>query len=82
MTGSATSAPMHDSAAVLYAIDRGHFQTEHWYLEVETASPRASGQVLADRRGTWQQPPNTDVCVGIDADRFVNLYLDRLTASR
>jgi len=72
--------PMHDSAAVLYAVDRSLFRTERWYLEVETASPRAAGMVMADTRGKWQQPPNVDVCIGIDAGRFINLYLDRVTA--
>jgi len=71
---------MHDSAAVLYAVDRSLFRTERWYLEVETASPRAAGMVMADTRGKWQQPPNVDVCIGIDAGRFINLYLDRVTA--
>jgi purine nucleosidase len=71
--------PMYDGPAVLYAVDRSHFQTEHWYLEVETTSPRASGMVLTDRRGKWGRPPNADVCVGIDNDRFLRLYLDRLT---
>jgi len=71
--------PMHDSAAVMYAVDPGCFQTERWYLEIETASPRASEMVLTDRRGRWGQPPNADVCIGIDAERFLTLYLDRLT---
>jgi len=71
--------PMHDSAAVMYAIDRGYFTTEHWYLEVETTSPRASGMVMTDTRGRWQHAPNANVCVSIDNDRFLRLYLDRLT---
>ena len=71
--------PMHDSAAVLYAIDPGYFRTERWYLEIETTSPRASGMVMVDRRGRWGQTPNADVCVGIDAERFLTLYMDRLT---
>jgi purine nucleosidase len=72
--------PMHDSAAVLYAIDPSYFQTDRWYLEIETTSPRASGMVMTDRRGRWGQPPNADVCVGIDADRFLTLYMNRLTS--
>lgn len=74
--------PMHDSAAVLYAIDPGYFRTEHWYVEVETTSPRAFGMVMADRRGRWQQAPNAEVCIAIDSDRFRRLYLDRLTGGR
>ena len=71
--------PMHDSAAVLYAIAPDYFSTEHWYLEVETTSQRAAGMVMTDRRGRWGRPTNATVCVGIDAGRFLQLYLDRLT---
>ena len=71
---------MHDSAAVLYAIDPSYFATERWYIEIETTSPRASGMVMTDRRGRWGQPANAAVCTGIDAERFLRLYLERLTA--
>jgi purine nucleosidase len=70
--------PMHDSAAVLYAIDPGYFGTERWYLEVETTSTRAAGMVMADARENWKQAPNADVCVRIDNERFLDLYLARL----
>jgi len=73
--------PMHDSAAVLYAVIPSYFSTEHWYLEIETASQRAAGMVMTDRRGRWGQPANATVCVGIDAGRFLQLYLDRLTVA-
>src|SRR3954447_22913305 len=35
--------PMHDSAAVIYAVDRSYLSTEHWYIEIETTSPRGAG---------------------------------------
>ena len=72
---------MHDSAAVLYAVDRSYLATERWYIEIETTSQRAAGMVMTDRRGRWGQPANADVCTGIDAERFLRLYLDRLTAT-
>jgi purine nucleosidase len=72
--------PMHDSAAVLYALDPGYFRTARWYLEIETHSERAAGLVMADRRGWWGRAPNVDVCLEIDADRFVDLYVGRLSA--
>jgi inosine-uridine nucleoside N-ribohydrolase len=71
---------MHDSAAVLYAVDPGYFQTERWYAEIETTSPRASGMVMVDRRGRWGAEPNAEIAVGIDSERFLRLYVDRLTA--
>ena len=73
--------PMHDSAAVLYAIDPGYFRTERWYVDVDTQSDRAFGQTMADRRGQWGRPPNATACVGIDAARFPALYKERLTRS-
>jgi len=71
---------MHDSAAVLYAVDPSYFATERWYIEIETTSPRASGMVMTDRRSRWGQPANAAVCTGIDTERFLRFYLERLTA--
>jgi purine nucleosidase len=72
--------PMHDSAAVLYALDAGYFQTGRWYSEIETQSERAAGMVICDRRGRSGQPPNATICLGIDAEQFLALYVERLTS--
>jgi purine nucleosidase len=71
--------PLHDSAAILYAIDPGYFTVARWYVEVETGSPRAYGMTMGDRRGRWGQEPNVDVCIDIDTPRFLDLYMERLT---
>lgn len=71
-------SPAHDSLAVLYALDPVYFRSEHWYVDVETRSERAFGQTMADRRGQWGHEPNVNVCLEIDADRFLALYLERL----
>lgn len=71
--------PMHDSAAVLYAIDPGYFHTEHWYVDVTTAGDRTFGQTIPDRRGQWGPPPNVNVCIDVDDARFLALYKERLT---
>jgi purine nucleosidase len=70
--------PMHDSAAVLYAIDPGYFRTERWYVDVETGGARSAGHTIPDRRGQWGHRPNATVCVGIDDARFLALYKERL----
>jgi purine nucleosidase len=72
--------PVHDSSAVLYAIDLGYFRTERWFVDVETRSERAFGQTMADRRGQWEREPNANVCLDVDADRFLALYKERLTS--
>ena len=74
--------PVHDSSAALYAIDPTFFRTERWFVDVETRSERAFGQTMTDRRGQWEREPNVDVCLGVDAERFLALYKERLTSGR
>ncbi|MCC6174529.1 MAG: nucleoside hydrolase [Chloroflexi bacterium] len=74
--------PMHDSAAVAYAVDRSLFRTQRVYVDIGTGSGRAAGMSMADWRGQWGCEPNVDVCLDVDADRFVSLYMERLTAQR
>ena len=72
--------PVHDSSAVLYAIDPSYFQTERWFVDVETKSERAFGQTIADRRGQWEREPNVNVCLGVNAEPFLALYRERITS--
>jgi len=72
---------MHDSLAVLYAIDPGYFRTAHWYVEIDTQSEQTAGMVFADQQGKWGGIPNASVCLDIDADRFVAMYVERLTGN-
>ena len=73
--------PMHDAAAVLYALDPGYFETERWYVEIETQSDLAAGMSIADRPGKTRKAPNATVCVGIDAERFMAMYVERLSVT-
>jgi len=75
-----TGMAMHDSLAVLYAIDPGYFSIERWYVEIDTQNESTAGMVIADRRGKLGRPPNANICLGIDADRFMSLYVERLTS--
>jgi inosine-uridine nucleoside N-ribohydrolase len=48
---------------------------------VETAGGPAQGVTIADRRRIeeeWKRPPNLQVCMEVDAGRFVGLFLERV----
>ncbi|MFN8523296.1 MAG: nucleoside hydrolase [Chloroflexota bacterium] len=73
--------PVHDSSAVLYAIDPGYFTTEQMFVDVEIKSARGYGQTMPDRRGQWDREPNVNVCVDVDSARFLDLYRRRITGA-
>jgi purine nucleosidase len=73
--------PLHDPLAVGVVIDQSLVRREPLHVEVETADGPAQGVTIADRRqirAEWKQPPNLQVCMGVDADRFVGLFLERV----
>jgi inosine-uridine nucleoside N-ribohydrolase len=73
--------PLHDPLAVGVVIDQSLVRRELLRVEVETADGPAQGVTIADRRqirAEWKQPPNLQVCVEVDADRFVGLFLERV----
>ena len=73
---------LHDSAAVAYVIDPGLFETQSWPVRVETqgigvgktwpsTNPRRT-------HPDWAGRPKVNVCTSVDANRLVNLVLQRL----
>jgi purine nucleosidase len=73
--------PLHDPLAVGVVIDQSLVRRGPLHVEVETADGPAQGVTIADRRqigAEWKQPPNLQVCMGVDADRFVGLFLERV----
>ncbi|MDQ7828951.1 MAG: nucleoside hydrolase [Armatimonadota bacterium] len=73
---------VHDPTAVTYLLRPEWFTTQELYVDVVTDSERARGQTIADFRGQWGQPPNVRVCLEVDAERELALYLERVTAYR
>lgn len=77
---------MHDPLAVAALIDPGVLQFERMHVAVELAGQYTLGQTLCDdrflRAGARREatvrpgePPNAEVAVSVDADRFFNLFL-------
>ncbi|NEP58076.1 MAG: nucleoside hydrolase [Symploca sp. SIO2G7] len=68
---------LHDPLAVGVAIDPSLVSTESVYMVVETKGKFTSGMSLADLRDRKNQssfPPNVDVCLGVDTERFIELF--------
>ena len=55
-------------------------RTQSVLVDVETQNGLALGKTIADPQNVWGKPPNAEVCVEVDAERFVALMLERLVA--
>jgi inosine-uridine nucleoside N-ribohydrolase len=86
---------MYDPTAVAAALDSTLVETEFWHVDVETQGAFTRGETVANRinaveRRVWRGDryvfegfdpvqPNVHVAVNIDADRFLNLFVARLS---
>jgi len=77
---------VHDPCAVATIIDPSIVPTRHMNVAIDTVSELSLGRTVCDVYGTTGRPPNADVGVDLDADRFWTLMVDALrsypTASR
>jgi|ERR1700722_3680035 purine nucleosidase len=89
-----TGTPMYDPSAVAIAIDPSLVKTREMHVDVETEGAFARGETVANRQGYVEHnvlhgdhyeiegavkvSPNTKVCVDVDADRFLNLFVSRI----
>jgi purine nucleosidase len=87
-------AAMYDPLAVGAAIDRSLVHTEAMHVDVESRGEFTRGETVANRSNTVERnvlhgdrymievvdrvEPNVQVCVGVDADRFLQLFIARL----
>ena len=73
-------ARMHDPLALALALDGTLGETRPGTVGVELAGPLTRGMTVVDWRGRWGRPPNADVAIRIDAERFVDALVERLAA--
>ena len=87
--------PMYDPTAVGATIDATLLKTEFWHVDVETRGEFTRGETVANRqnrveRDVWRGdryvfegfdpvPPNAYVSVDVDAERFLQLFISRLS---
>jgi purine nucleosidase len=88
---------IHDALAVGVAIDPTLVKLRAMHIDVETEGRIARGETVANRLGTVDHvvdkgdhletvgvdevKPNAQVAVGIDSERFLKLFITRLSSS-
>jgi inosine-uridine nucleoside N-ribohydrolase len=87
-------APMYDPSAVAVAIDSTLVKVQEMHVDVETRGEFTRGATVGNRRGEVERnvlhgdrymiegvdkvTPNAKVCVDVDADRFLQLFVSRI----
>jgi inosine-uridine nucleoside N-ribohydrolase len=74
---------LHDPLAVAVAADPTLVETRAVHVDVETAGEHTIGMTIADlrERPHWTGSPNAHVCVAVDAERFLQRFLQRLSGA-
>jgi inosine-uridine nucleoside N-ribohydrolase len=75
-------SPIHDAVAVAHVIDGTLLETKRCGVIVDTGGELSRGRTNADLTGRVGWEPNCEVAVGIDADRFLELLVSRISALR
>ena len=86
--------PMYDPSAVAVAIDSSLVKVREMHVDVETRGEFTRGETVANRQGGVEHnvlhgdryviegvdkvAPNAKVCVDVDADRFLELFVSRI----
>ena len=71
-------APIHDAMAVAQVIDPTLVETLHCNVAIETASQFCDGRTVVDRWLVSDRPRNTHVGIDVDAQRFLELLVERI----
>jgi inosine-uridine nucleoside N-ribohydrolase len=72
-------APVHDAVAMAHVIDATLLDTKHCGVKVDTGSELSRGRTYVDLWGVAGWTPNCRVAVDIDAERFLELLIERIT---
>lgn len=72
-----TGCYLHDPLAVAVALDPSLVATREVFVQVETSKGPARGMTIADLRPAAEGKANAKVCLEVDSDRFLELFLTR-----
>jgi inosine-uridine nucleoside N-ribohydrolase len=73
-------SPIHDAVAVAHVIDPTLLTTKLCGVVVDTGPELSRGRTHADVAGLSQWERNCELAVGIDADRFLELLVGRISS--
>ena len=71
-------SPIHDALAVAQVIDPSLVTTHECNVAIETASQYCDGRTVVDRLHVTGRPHNCRAGIGVDADRFLELLVERI----
>jgi len=93
-TFGSPGSPMYDPSAVAVAIDSTLVKAQELHVDVETRGEFTRGETVGNRHGEVERDvlhgdryviegvdkvtPNAKVCVDVDADRFLQLFVSRI----
>jgi pyrimidine-specific ribonucleoside hydrolase len=75
-------SPIHDAMAVAHVIDPTLVQTIECNIAIETASQFCDGRTVVDLWHVTDRPRNALAGVDVDADRFLELLVERISKLR
>jgi inosine-uridine nucleoside N-ribohydrolase len=73
-------SPIHDALAVAHVIDPTLVTTLRCNVEIETDSHYCDGRTVVDRWLVTDRPRNVDVGIDVDAERFLELLVERIAS--
>jgi pyrimidine-specific ribonucleoside hydrolase len=73
-------SPIHDAMAVAAVIDDSLLQTIHCNVEIETSSHFCDGRTVVDRWHVTGAMRNAHVAVDVDAGRFLDMLVERISS--
>jgi inosine-uridine nucleoside N-ribohydrolase len=74
------AAPVHDAVAMAHVIDGTLLTTRHCGVQVDTGPELSRGRTHADVHEAMGWKPNCQVAVGIDAERFLEFLIARISS--
>jgi inosine-uridine nucleoside N-ribohydrolase len=73
-------APIHDAMAVAHVLDPTLVETVHCNISVETRSEHCDGRTVVDRWNVTDLARNAEAGIDVDAERFLELLVERIAA--
>ena len=73
-------SPIHDALAVAEVIDPSLVTRLECNVEIETASRYCDGRTVVDRWLVTDRPRNAHVGIDVDAERFLDLLVERISS--
>lgn len=77
--GDEGGARFNDLPTVAYVVDRTLFRAERHPVVIETTGTYTTGMTVVDWRRDLGRPENTDVLLGVDVPRLVEMFAERLS---